>query len=446
VHESQVEPESVAVECDQDARLLTLQSSTPTPAGWAGLDLGAGVEIDVDVARPAALAAITVGLPASGDPGVLPADVCRRLDALVGTERAAQLGAVVRESADRRSIARRTWSGTAGPSGAPGPALACLPDPLATAALAHAATWRPGAPRLARLAGLVEAAVALDGLGQPFDLRGVARGDLRLATDLVDDLLAHGDPVPDRQTARVLATELRRAAAIAGEGTAAATAFATLVPELERARGGLLGRDPRRARPGGDRSTSRGGEPGVGLAWRVAIDVRSLPGDLSDAAIAGRRSGPCEVEVLIHGWAERSGGLWARAFDAADDTVVGMGPVRRAGRDAVAHIIVPPVATSRIEVDVTDRPEMPRPSPALAVVERAISRGAAAAQAERLAETERAARRWQQCARAWDAVGDPVRGDQARAYAVHAASSAPGSAGRRIGPLLSDLAGRGQPA
>jgi hypothetical protein len=446
VLEPQIEPESVAVECDHDARLLTVESSAPAPAGWAGLDLGAGVEIDVDVARPAALGAITVELPASGDPGVLPTDVRRRLVALVGTERTSQLGAVVRASADRRAIVRRTWRGAPGPAGGPGPALACLPDPLATAALAHAATWRPGAPRLARLAGLVEAAVALDGLGHLFDLQGVARGDLRLATDLVDDLLAHGVPVPDPQTATALAAALRRAGAIAGEGTAAATAFATLVPELARNHAGLLGGDPRHSRPGGDRSPSRAREPGVGLAWRVSIDVRSLPGDLSEAAIAGRRSGPCEVEVLIHDWAERSGGLWARAFDAADDTVVGMGPVRRAGRDAVAHIIVPPVATRRIEVDVTDRPEMPRPSPALAVVERAISLGAAAAQAERLGETERAARRWQQCAGAWDAVGDTVRGDQARAYGVQAASSAPGSSDRRVGPLLSDLAGRGQPA
>jgi hypothetical protein len=443
VLEPQFEPETVAVECDHDARLLSLQSSAPAPAGWAGLDLGAGVEIDVDVARPAALAAITVELPTSGDPGVFPADLRRRLAALLGTARASQLGAIVRESADRRSIARRTWSGTPERSGATGPALPCQPDPLATAALAHAATWRPGAPRLARLAGLVEAAVALDGLGHLFDLQGAVRGDLRLAADLADDLLAHGCAVPDPQTSMALAAALRGAGAIAGEGTAAARAFATLLPDLERSRGGLLGGDPRLTRPGGDRSAIRPGEPGVGLAWRVPIDVRSLPGDLSEATVAGRRSGPCEVEVLIHGWAERCGGLWARAFDAADDTVVGMGPVRRAGHDAVAHIIVPPVATRPLEVDVTDRPEMPRSSPALAVVERAICLGAAAAQAERLGETERAARRWQQCARAWDAVGDAVRGDQARAYA---ASSASGSSARGVGPLLSDLAARGRPA
>ncbi len=443
--EPQAEPESVAIECDPAARVLTVQSSAPTPAGSAGLDLGAGVEVDIDVARPAALGAITVELPASGGPGVLPADVRRRLDALVGTARAGQLGAVVHESADRGSIVRRTWSGATGPAGAPGPALACLPDALAIAALAHAATWRPGAPRLARLAGLVEAAVALDGLGHPFDQRDAARGDLRLAADLVDDLLAHGHSMPDPQTAVVLAAALRRAGAIAGEGTAAALAFATLVPELERACGGLLGGASRHAPPGADRSTRRADEPDLWPAWRVSIDVRSLPGDLSEAAIAGRLSGPCEVEVVIHGWAERTGGLWARAFDAADDTVVGMGPVRRAGRDAVAHVIVPPVAASRIEVDVTDRPEMPRPSPALAVVERAISRGAAAAQAERLGETERAALRWQQCARAWDAVGDPVRGDRARAYAGQASSSSPDPSARRVAPLLSDLAGRSHP-
>lgn len=451
VVEPLLEPEVLAIECDPDAGLLVVQSSAPAPAGSAGLDLGGGVEVDVDVARPVALSAITVELPVADDPGVLPPAVRRRLGALVGAGRAAQLADVVHESVASRSIVRRTWGGPTGPTGSPGdagPALACTPDAVATAALAHAATWRPGAPRLARLAGLLEAAVALDGLGHPFDLQGAARRDLRLAADVIDDLLAHRHPVPDLQTARSLAPALHRARAIAGEGTAAATAFATLVPEVERVRRGLPG-GRHRARPGGDRPTSRVDEPGVGLAWRVSIDVRALPGDLPEAAVLGRRSGPCEVEVMIHGWAERSGGLWARAFDAADDTLVAVGPVRRAGRDAVAHVIVPRAAMRRIEVDITDRPELPRPSPALAAVERAISLGVVAAQAERLGEAERATRRWQQCARAWDAVGDAVRGDQARAYARLATSPAPGSSGapgRRRGPLLSDLAGRDRSA
>ena len=287
VVEPLVEPEILAVECDPDARLLVVQSSAPAPAGSAGLDLGGGVEIDVDVARPAALRAVTVELPVAGDPGVLPPAVRRRLDALVGAERAAQLGAVVHESAASRSTVRRTWRGTAGSTGDPGPALVCRPDALATAALAHAATWRPGTPRLARLAGLVEAAVALDALGHPFDLQGAARDDLRLAADLVADLLAHGHPVPDPQIAGVLAPALHRARAIAGEGSAAATAFATLVPELQRTRRGVLDGGPRRAQANGDGSTRRLDESGSGLAWRVSIDVRSLPGDLSEAAITG---------------------------------------------------------------------------------------------------------------------------------------------------------------
>lgn len=444
VVEPLVEPEVLAVECDPDAGLLVVQSSAPAPAGSAGLDLGGGVEVDVDVARPVALSAITVELPVGDDPGVLPPTVRRRLGALVGDGRAAQLEDVVHEAFASRSIVRRTWGGPTGSPGDAGPALACTPDALATAALAHAASWRPGAPRLARLAGLLEAAAALDALGHPFDLQGAARRDLRLAADVIDDLLAHGHPLPDLRSARSLAPALHRARAIAGEGTTAATAFATLVPEVERVGRGLPG-GRRRARPGGDPPTSRGDEQGVGLAWRVSIDVRALPGDLPEAAVVGRRSGPCEVEVLIHGWAERSGGLWARAFDAADDTLVGVGPVRRAGRDAVAHLLVPRAAMGRIEVDVTDRPELPRPSPALAVVERAISLGVVAAQADRLGEAERATRRWQQCGRAWDAVGDAVRGDQARAYARLATSPAPDSSGstaRRRGPLLSDLAGR----
>ena len=78
-------------------------------------------------------------------------------------------------------------------------------------------------------------------------------------------------------------------------------------------------------------------------------------------------------------------GLWARAFDADDDddTLAGIAPFVRdpsVAADAVARVLVPPAAGGhtrrRVEVDVTDRPEMPRPSPALSVVERARYQGA----------------------------------------------------------------------
>ena len=141
-------------------------------------------------------------------------------------------------------------------------------------------------------------------------------------------------------------------------------------------------------------------------------------------------------------------GLWARAFDADDDdTLAGIAPFVRdpsVAADAVARVLVPPAAGGhtrrRVEVDVTDRPEMPRPSPALSVVERARYQGARAARAERLGDRVQARYRWSRCARLWEAAGDQRRTAQAGARAVVAPGvTALGVTAPGVGPLVCDL-------
>ncbi|HET9611769.1 MAG TPA: hypothetical protein VFP06_19305 [Acidimicrobiales bacterium] len=166
--------------------------------------------------------------------------------------------------------------------------------------------------------------------------------------------------------------------------------------------------------------------------------IRSLPGAVAEAAVTAQRTGTDQVEVRVGGWAERWHGLWARAFDPDDGTLLAVGPLRRDGRDAVARLLVPRRAVGRVEVDITDRPEMPRPSAALAAVGRAIHLGGVAARAERLGDRRSAARRWRQCARAWLGAGDLTRADQALAYAAQV--NGDGRAGSRVArPLVSDL-------
>lgn len=418
----------LVAECDPVARVATVRSQLAGPAGTAGVDLGGGVEVDVDVARPAALAGLTVELPLTGRVEPLPRSLRLRLDALLGPERAADLSEIVGESVGRRDNVQRPLCGPGAPGGGVAPALQ-------RTALAHAAACGAGAPRLVRAAALLEAAVAIDEVGHLVDV-GTGVDHARVAAELLTDLVAEGAlAVPDQATADRLAATLRHAGRVAAKP--AGPALAALAADV-----GARARVP--TSPGGRDATvtaaGAGHEESASPA-EVPVDSRSLPGDLAEAEVAGRASGPSEVEVRIGGWAERRFGLWARVFDAADDTMVGLAPFRRDGRDAVARLIVPADAIRRLEVDVTDRAEMPRPSPALAGVQRAIHLGVTAARSERRGDLRQAAHRWRQCARTWDGVGDPVRGEQALAYAARVTSPAPDTSGRVVAPLLSDLVG-----
>ncbi|MBN2621814.1 MAG: hypothetical protein JXA83_00540, partial [Acidimicrobiales bacterium] len=396
--------------------------------GAAGVDIGGGLEVDIDVARPAALVGLTVELPVTGRVERLPRTVRRRLDALLGPERVADLSEIVREALVRLDHVQRPLVGRGAPGG--------VASALHRTVLAHAAACAAGAPRLVRAAALLEAVVAGDEVGRLVD-GSFGVDHARVAADLLTDLAVEGAlALPDRATADRLAATLRRAGQVAaGPAGPALAALAAEVGDRARVLAPPSGRDAVAAADGA-------GHEVAAPCPEVPVDSRSLPGDLAEAEVAGRATGPSEVEVRIGGWAERRFGLWARAFDAADDTIVGLAPFRRRGRDAIARMIVPADAMRRLEVDVTDRAEMPRPSPALAGVQRAIHLGVTAARAERLGDLRHAAHRWRQCARTWDGVGDPVRGEQALSYARQVTAPTPHTSGRVIAPLLSDLVGR----
>jgi hypothetical protein len=103
----------------------------------------------------------------------------------------------------------------------------------------------------------------------------------------------------------------------------------------------------------------------------------------------------------------------ARAFDARDDVLLAVAPFRVDGSDAAARMLARPPAIRQVEVDITDRPEMPRPSAALGAVQRAIHLGRRAARAERLGQPIPAAHRWRPCTRVWPFAGDLARAEQA---------------------------------
>jgi hypothetical protein len=447
--------ESLVVECDPVARLVTVRSRTVGPAGSAALDLGGGIELDVDVAQPAALAGLTVELPLSGELVGLTGGVARRLEALLGPQRTEQVQAVVREAATGEVDLRRPLGAASTASGAIGTGVDLA---LQRAALSHATACRPGATPLVRAAALLEAAGALADIDHRLDVRSSARHDARVATELLAGVAADGaDSIGPRASAE-LAELVRR-----------------VCPELHvalppvRRRGGPVDTDARRrgdhvavdSVPGagtqagvrygataglvglGDSGATHVGAAGTRCGRPVPIDALALAGDLADATVAGRHQAPSEVEVRVHGWAERRYGLWARAFAADDDSLVGLAPLRREGADAVGRVLVPPHLAGRLEVDITDRAELPRPSPVLAAVSRAVHLGATAARAERLGDDAQAARCWRQCERAWRAAGDPTRAGQARTYADLAVLPLADPGGRLLPPLVSDLVVQG---
>ncbi len=315
---------------------------------------------------------------------------------------------------------------------------------LYRSALAHGAACQPGAPPVVGAVGLLDAAASLTQLAGRLNMQRSAVHDARVGTDLLLDLVADDlVEVPDQRTAAGLASVVRQASSLLDGQPSAARRMIGLADELDRGdhtRDSALATSPDDPSPDVPRSAA------TSVLRRVSVPVGSLPGALAEAAVTGCITGPSEVEVRIDGWADRRPGLWARAFDARDDTLLALAPFLAGGGDAIAHLIVAPEAIRQLEVDVTDRPEMPRPSPALAAVQRAIHLGMIAARAERLGSSRQAADRWRHCARAWGSAGDRARAEQARTYADHALTSDPDPLGRIVRPLISDLICPTEPA
>jgi hypothetical protein len=352
--------------------------------------------------------------------------------------------------------------------------VAGVASPLHRTALAHAAAGAPALLPLLRAVGLLEAAVALDTLNSSLDVDAIQRQDARVGTELLLDVVADGLlVVPDHRAALELAALLRRVRRQLDDQPLAAARLLALAHDLDggdhvadlRPRPGAAG-----ARPAASAAPPRAGRgdtdrldrhrPAVPLAAaasrrrmdphsltrlsdvrRVTIDAGCLAGALAEAELFARRRAPSEIEVRVNGWSDRCAGLWARAFHAPDDCLVAVAPFLSVGGNAVARLLVPPGTAERLEVDLTDRPEMPRPSPSLAAAQLAIHAGRMASQAERLGRLGDAAAWWRTCAQHWDVAGDADRARQARTYAGAARPRDFDRAGRTIAPLVSDLVG-----
>jgi hypothetical protein len=412
------------------------------PAGSAGLDLGGGVELDVDAARPSCLVGLTIELPSGDAPDALTGDLRGRLDMLLGPGSGDDVVALLRAAARdplRLATARLTGGGRSAGSGSvdladpPGGDAGLLVAPaLQRAAVAYGFACAPGAPPMVRAVGLLEAAVELAAIGGVLDVDGMVERDLHIGVDLLLDAIAGGlGPVPGGKAARAVAGLLRRVSRLAPGRSLVSARLTSLAREFERdaARAGLRLHDHRLPDASGARPQPDVGRPALPAAdrprppGRVPVDVGSLPGPLAEAPVAASRTGPAEVEVRIDGWAWRRGGLWARAFHAGDGSLLAVAPFRADMGDATARLLVPPDAIRCLEVDLTDRPEMPRPSPALVSMQRAIHLGRLAAQAERLRDLASANLRWRQCARQWARAGDDERAEAARAFGDSGAKS-----------------------
>jgi hypothetical protein len=446
--------------------LVSVSSWAVGPAGSVGLDLGGGVELDVDAARPGCLVGLSIELPSGHPPDALSGDLRRRLDLLLGPGYGDDVVALLRAAArDPLRPATARLNGNGGRSVADGSDLAdppggdaasSLAPALYRAAVAYGFACAPGAPPLVRAVGLLEGAAELPVIRGVLDVDGMVGRDLRIGVDLLLDAVDSGfGPVPGGKAARAVAGLLRRVSSLTPGQSLVSARLTLLAREFERdgARARRRVHDHRLEDEAGARPPPDHSRPAVAAAdrpsplRRIPVDVGSLPGSLAEAPLAASRTGPAEVEVRIDGWAWRRGGLWARAFLAGDGGLVAVAPFRADLGDAIARLLVPPDAIRRLEVDVTDRPEMPRPSPALAATQRAIHLGRSAAQAERLGDRANATLRWRQCARQWARAGDDDRAEAAHAFGDRGAESLPWNRRRShepVPPLVVDLIDAGQ--
>lgn len=437
---------SLVAEVDAGARLAVVRGANAGPAGTAGLQLGDDLELDIDVAAPSTFVAASLHLPSDGAPGTVRADARQRLESLLGVARVEALVALVRAARDNGTRYRRgrlndergqSRGGDSRGGRQTGDAVhgdARVAAALNRAALAYMAAGEVGAPLLVRASGLLEAAVELARLTVP-GLASIVRHDARRGADLLLGLAESAPLAVPSAAASAMAALLRTAKRADGRGTRS-VALAALADAI--ARGEHTG--SYRGRPTSQPHAAHGDaifditptRPGV------TVDMRALPGALAATRLLAQRTGTAEIQVRIPGWANRRDGLWARAFRAHDDVLIALAPLRRDDRDAVGRLLVPTEATEHVEVDVTDRPELPRPSATLSAAQRAIYRGSLAARAERLGSPTHAADHWRQCAHGWLTGGDRSRAEQAYVWAreLHRDARPPD---RVIAPLVSDL-------
>ena len=161
------------------------------------------------------------------------------------------------------------------------------------------------------------------------------------------------------------------------------------------------------------------------------VDLDTLPVGVRADQVAARATSASEIEVRI-GAEVAPGAWWVRAHRNGE-LIVAAAPLRPVGDGAVARLLIPQADRQRVVIDLTDRPGDPRQSATTRQVVNAVRAGRRAARSER-AERREADEEWRDTARAWHAVGDDQRADQALDRTMMRKVNFAG--GR---PLLSDL-------
>lgn len=408
--------QAVVGEWDPAARLFTVRGWVPGPAGAAAVDLGAGVEIEIDVAAPEVLTSLTVEAPWTGDPRALHDRAVRLLEGLLGPDRLRDMFALADADADEpivRPLGRRdasTWRGREEERG--------VDHRIVRVALAgvHAET---DADPLARAAARLDAVIGRAGLGQPYSSRQRAR---RAA----QDALARLGELHDLQTAsaagaRALAELVVRAGRLADDEVAARRI-------VQRVRASA--REHVASAYGMPAPTA--GRPLPALRAVLPVEDCSPAGLPGHVAVHGARRGDSELEVRAVEGVGVMDGWWARAHDP-DGTPLAIAPLLADGPDAVARLLVPPACLRSAVLDVTDAPAVPRPNGRRVAFDLALDAGRAAARLERTGRPGDARARWADCAALHEQAGDETRagqaGDRAGGGRLRQRGSRPGARG-----------------
>ena len=174
----------------------------------------------------------------------------------------------------------------------------------------------------------------------------------------------------------------------------------------------------------------------------VAVDVRvspaSLPALIAEIVPSVSRSTNDELEVRLHGWAERANGWWVRAIRTGGQVPLAVVPMRSIGSDAVAELLLPPADGATFELDIVDDPGSARPSEQLAAFRAAIAAGQRAARLERLDRRDAAAHAWQRSSELYAQAGDDVRARQAEAIMSRQRNWSHRFAAPHVAPTLAD--------
>ena len=162
------------------------------------------------------------------------------------------------------------------------------------------------------------------------------------------------------------------------------------------------------------------------------------------APVAPPPTGEVEVTLTGPGFADiraaRSGReRWVRVSRSDGLVLVAQSRLHRDGLVDRAEVAVPEsLGVGDLVVRVVDVEGLPRPRGSFDMVRAAVRAGRRAAQASRLGQPRVAAKRWEQCSRLWEQVGDADRARLAREFADPNSSRS-----RATAPLADELAAAG---